>query len=69
MAILNKYTQEQWQNMLDLKSGLTEMRTTNENGRFDAAIDHYKKAFKTFLTHKDFRKELPEEEDHAAAAA
>jgi hypothetical protein len=55
--------------MLALKSSLTYMRTNNPTGKFDSAIDKYRRALRFFMTGKEFREELPVEEDHAAAAA
>lgn len=52
-----------------LKTSLSFMKTNNDEGRFDEAIPKQRAALKHFISGAPFRKELPEEEEPAAACA
>lgn len=52
-----------------LKSSLEYMKPNNAEGRFDNAIPKQRAALKHLMTGAPFRKELPEEEEPAAACA
>jgi len=69
MSTINIYNRDQWNAMKMLKSSLAYMKPNNGEGRFDAAIPKQRAALKHLMTGAPFRKELPDEEEPAAACA
>ena len=69
MSTINQYTQPQWNALKNLKTSLSFMKHNNVDGRYDDALSRQRSVWKYFLNGEEYRRELPEEEDNAAAAA